>query len=53
MIVQNTVPRNWSDNVNRKDWERTIDMLVKAGALQAPINFAEIVSPYAMNPGGR
>jgi NitT/TauT family transport system substrate-binding protein len=52
-IVQYTVPDLWSDKVNRKDWERTIDMLVKAGSLKAPMKFDEIVSPGAMNPGGR
>lgn len=52
-VVQNTVPDPWSDKVNRKDWERTIDMLVKAGSLKAPMKFEEIVPPSAMNPGGR
>jgi NitT/TauT family transport system substrate-binding protein len=52
-VVQNTIPNPWNDKVNRKDWERTIDMLVKGGSLKAPMKFEEIVPPSALNPGGR
>lgn len=49
-MVANLIPDVWTDRVVRSDWDKTMQMMVRAGLISANLTFNELVPSYAMDP---